>query len=129
MIPLFTGSYYGSRIAKRLKILLPIWIQGRDHKAYKGFTIPLFAGSESGSGITKIWKSDSGSGARIITPLKLKAIESAVGPQTFQLIDLDGSGTLDREELTSWMTMCGAELDVEKIVGALLVDGEDNLTM
>ena len=49
--------------------------------------------------------------------------------QTFQLIDLDDSGTLDREELTSWMTMCGAELDVEKIIGALLGDDEDELTM
>jgi len=49
--------------------------------------------------------------------------------QTFKLIDLDGSGTLDRDELTQWMTMCGAELDVEKIIGALLAGGEDNLTM
>ena len=60
-----------------------------------------------------------------------KAFESAVRPtlQTFKLIDLDGSGTLDRDELTQWMTMCGAELDVEKIIAALLVGGEDNLTM
>jgi hypothetical protein len=47
--------------------------------------------------------------------------------QTFDLIDLDSSGTLDKEELTEWMNMCGAELDVNKIIGVLLPDG-DTLT-
>lgn len=43
--------------------------------------------------------------------------------QTFDLIDADGSGTLDKQELTDWMNMCGAELNVEKIIGVLLSDG------
>merc|ERR1719348_2650924 len=31
--------------------------------------------------------------------------------QTFDLVDQDGSGTLDQEELLDWLEMCGAELD------------------
>ena len=44
--------------------------------------------------------------------------------ETFDLIDADGSGTLDKDELMEWMELCGAELDVSKITDALLQEGE-----
>ncbi len=44
--------------------------------------------------------------------------------ETFDLIDADGSGTLDKDELMEWMELCGAELDVSKITDALLKEGE-----
>ena len=43
--------------------------------------------------------------------------------QTFDLVDSDKSGTLDKAELMEWMGMCGAELDVTKITDALLKEG------
>jgi Ca2+-binding EF-hand superfamily protein len=46
--------------------------------------------------------------------------------QTFDLVDSDGSGTLDQNELIQWLEMCGAELDVTKITEVLLKEG--NLT-
>ena len=46
--------------------------------------------------------------------------------ETFDLIDLDGSGTLEKEELDEWFFMCGAELDLSKIMKVLLSEG--NLT-
>jgi len=44
--------------------------------------------------------------------------------QTFDLLDADNSGTLDKDELMSWLNMCGAELDLSKIIEALLESGE-----
>ncbi len=44
--------------------------------------------------------------------------------QTFDLIDADSSGTVDKQELTEWMNMCGAELDVGKIIAVLFADGD-----
>jgi protein-tyrosine phosphatase len=44
--------------------------------------------------------------------------------QTFDLIDADGSGTLDQAELIGWFYMCGAELDLSKITDVLLSKGE-----
>lgn len=41
----------------------------------------------------------------------------------FDLVDADGSGYLDKDELMQWMTMCGAELDVTTIVDTFLSDG------
>jgi len=46
--------------------------------------------------------------------------------QTFDLVDADGSGTLDKDELIQWLTMCGAELDLKTILDVLLQEG--NLT-
>ena len=46
--------------------------------------------------------------------------------QTFDLIDLDASGTVEKEELEEWFKMCGAELDLSKIMEVLLSEG--NLT-
>jgi protein-tyrosine phosphatase len=43
--------------------------------------------------------------------------------QTFDLVDADESGSLDREELVAWLDLCGAEINVSKITDALLVDG------
>ena len=43
--------------------------------------------------------------------------------QTFDLVDVDGSGTLDRDELMEWLGMCGAELDLSKITEVLLKEG------
>ena len=43
--------------------------------------------------------------------------------QTFDLVDVDGSGTLDRNELMEWLGMCGAELDLSKITEVLLKEG------
>lgn len=43
--------------------------------------------------------------------------------KTFDLVDADGSGFLDKGELMQWMTMCGAELDVSTIVDTLLKEG------
>ena len=51
--------------------------------------------------------------------------------QTFDLVDEDGSGFLEREEVEQWMRMVGSELDTSKITDLLLKDGnlarEDNL--
>ncbi len=44
--------------------------------------------------------------------------------ETFDLIDADGSGTLDKDELMAWMEMCGTELDVSKVTDSLLKEGE-----
>lgn len=44
--------------------------------------------------------------------------------QTFDLVDSDKSGTLDKKELMEWMVMCGAELDVSTITDVLLKEGE-----
>ena len=46
--------------------------------------------------------------------------------QTFDLVDADGSGSLDKDELIQWLTMCGAELDLKTILDVLLQEG--NLT-
>ena len=46
--------------------------------------------------------------------------------QTFDLIDRDGNGVLDMEELEKWFSMCGAEIDTSKVVDVLL--GEKCLT-
>ena len=46
--------------------------------------------------------------------------------QTFDLVDADGSGSLDKDELIQWLTMCGAELDLKTILDVLLKEG--NLT-
>lgn len=43
--------------------------------------------------------------------------------QTFDLIDLDKSGTLEKRELEQWFKMCGAELDLSKIMKVLLSEG------
>ena len=43
--------------------------------------------------------------------------------QTFDLVDVDKSGTLDRDELMEWLGMCGAELDLSKITEVLLKEG------
>jgi len=44
--------------------------------------------------------------------------------QTFDLIDADHSGTLEREELDEWFKMVGAELDLSKLVDTLVGDGQ-----
>merc|ERR1719384_426022 len=44
--------------------------------------------------------------------------------QTFDLIDSDGSGSLDKAELENWFAMCGAELDLTKLLETLVGDGE-----
>jgi len=44
--------------------------------------------------------------------------------QTFDLVDQDGSGSLDREEMMQWMGMCGAEIDTTKVTEVLLQEGE-----
>jgi len=44
--------------------------------------------------------------------------------QTFDLIDEDKSGTLDRKELEDWFKMCGAELDLSKLTDTLIGEGE-----
>jgi len=43
--------------------------------------------------------------------------------QTFDLLDSDKSGTLEREELMEWFNMCGAELDMTKIIDTLTNEG------
>jgi len=43
--------------------------------------------------------------------------------KTFDLLDSDKSGTLEREELLEWFSMCGAELDLTKIVDTLTKEG------
>jgi len=49
-------------------------------------------------------------------------IRKAYG-QTFDLLDSDKSGTLERDELMEWFDMCGAELDLTKIVDNLTKEG------
>ena len=46
--------------------------------------------------------------------------------QTFDLIDQDDSGILDRREIKDWFEMCGAEIDVSKLTSTMMTDG--NLT-
>ena len=43
--------------------------------------------------------------------------------QTFDLVDSDKSGTLEKDELESWLGMCGSELDLSKITAVLLKQG------
>ena len=43
--------------------------------------------------------------------------------QTFDLIDQDGSGHLDQGEIMDWFEMCGAEIDVSKLIDTLMSDG------
>ena len=40
------------------------------------------------------------------------------------MIDMDSSGTLDKAELEDWFKMCGAELDLPKLLEVLVGDGE-----
>ena len=40
--------------------------------------------------------------------------------QTFDLIDSDGSGTLETGELEEWFRMCGAELDLSTLLEVLV---------
>ena len=40
--------------------------------------------------------------------------------QTFDLIDSDSSGSLDKAELENWFAMCGAELDLSSLLEVLL---------
>lgn len=47
--------------------------------------------------------------------------------KTFDMLDQDESGTLDRAEVTEWLNMCGSELNVEKVMGVLMGD-EDQLS-
>ena len=44
--------------------------------------------------------------------------------QTFDLIDNDGSGALEKSELDDWFQMVGAELDLSKLVDTLVGDGQ-----
>jgi len=44
--------------------------------------------------------------------------------QTFDLIDHDNSGTLERSELDEWFKMCGAEIDLTKLTDVLLGEGQ-----
>jgi len=44
--------------------------------------------------------------------------------QTFDLIDSDSSGSLDKSELENWFAMCGAELDLSSLLEVLVGDGE-----
>jgi len=44
--------------------------------------------------------------------------------ETFDLVDSDGSGTLDEKELKAWLGLCGAELDLGKIIDTLTARGE-----
>ena len=44
--------------------------------------------------------------------------------QTFDLIDNDGSGTLEKAELEEWFQMVGAELDLSRLMETLIGDGE-----
>ena len=46
--------------------------------------------------------------------------------QTFDLIDKDSSGTLDKKEIEEWFEMCGAEIDTSKLIDTMMSD--DNLT-
>ena len=41
--------------------------------------------------------------------------------QTFDLIDSDGSGSLDKAELENWFAMCGAELDLSSLLEVLIL--------
>ena len=43
-----------------------------------------------------------------------------VSRQTFDLIDSDGSGTLETGELEEWFRMCGAELDLSTLLEVLV---------
>jgi len=43
--------------------------------------------------------------------------------QTFDLVDKDGSGDLDQNEIAEWLAMCGAELDLSKIINVLTEEG------
>ena len=43
--------------------------------------------------------------------------------QTFDLIDQDNSGHLDSREIKDWFEMCGAEIDVSKLIDTMMSDG------
>ena len=43
--------------------------------------------------------------------------------KTFDLVDSDKSGTLDKAELEAWLKMCGAELDLTTIIETLTQEG------
>merc|ERR1719249_319827 len=43
--------------------------------------------------------------------------------QTFDMIDQDRSGNLDRKEITDWFEMCGAEIDTSKLIDTMMSDG------
>ena len=43
--------------------------------------------------------------------------------QTFDLIDQDNSGTLESNEIKDWLEMCGAEIDVGKLIDTMMSDG------
>lgn len=43
--------------------------------------------------------------------------------QTFDLIDKDKSGHLDKQEIKDWLEMCGAEIDFAKLFSTLLTSG------
>jgi len=43
--------------------------------------------------------------------------------QTFDLVDFDKSDCLDKDELTKWLTMCGAEINVAAIIDVLTKEG------
>jgi len=43
--------------------------------------------------------------------------------QTFDLVDADGSGFIDKDEMEAWLSLCGAELDLSKIINVLLESG------
>ena len=42
----------------------------------------------------------------------------------FDLVDTDKSGTLDRNEVKEWLTMCGSEINIDPVVDALMKEGE-----
>lgn len=44
--------------------------------------------------------------------------------RTFDLVDADNSGTLDEKELKVWLSMCGAELNLDTIIKVLTEEGE-----
>ena len=50
--------------------------------------------------------------------------------QTFDLIDQDSSGTLDKKEIEDWFDMCGAEIDTSALISTMTsdTDEEDCLT-
>jgi len=45
--------------------------------------------------------------------------------KTFDMLDQDQSGTLDKQEVTEWLHMCGSEIDIDKVLNTLM--GEDDI--
>ena len=43
--------------------------------------------------------------------------------QTFDMIDQDRSGHLDKKEITDWFEMCGAEIDTTELIDTMMSDG------